>query len=53
MYSELLKQLHSIRDTVEGVEPSTDSQAVLLIDLNNALARADRILRAFEADEQK
>jgi hypothetical protein len=46
MLKELLGELNSLIARLENFEPKTDTQALLSIDMHNALARAQKILSA-------
>lgn len=51
MYRERLAQLEALTDSLEDIESKTDAEALLRVDLANALARCAAILRALAADE--
>jgi hypothetical protein len=52
MYQDLLTQLEALTDACEGLpETQRDTEALLRVQLANALAEARNILRALAADE--
>lgn len=51
MFAKLLSKLEEVRDAIENVEAKTDTQALVLVELSNVLARAASILKALTNDE--